>query len=336
MSIASCSSPTRGAQRGFTFLETTLVLAMTTLLAWVVERTFTSTTDADRHLAGVQKSTDRCQGLSYRIRELVSASRRLFGRDTIGEGYRDALQVDRVVPVSNLRLPVIDPVGRLVPDETGVPTTGNCLLFVGETDPAEVVVDATTGATRFIDMYRFVYVVPVVTGRFVTTRQPRTAARDLVIWRSTAYPSHTQILGLSSAAHREAAVSALVTSYGCRFAWDPSGAVDDSFFAMDEFGALATSPEADIEIEEDPDVSSVGSIVASGLQLAPSDTTRESYDRRAWMTSDLGWWPNGFETKIVGGSGSRKIWMRLTLEAPSGGPSTVVHASQVIASAHDL
>ena len=82
----------RTAEAGFTFLEIVLVLSMTSMLAWLVERTFTTTSQADRHIAAVQHATDKGQRLAYKLRELVSASRRLFGRDAIGADYLSALK----------------------------------------------------------------------------------------------------------------------------------------------------------------------------------------------------------------------------------------------------
>ena len=326
----------RTAEAGFTFLEIVLVLTMTSMLAWLVERTFTTTSQADRHIAAVQHATDKGQRLAYKLRELVSASRRLFGRDAVGADYLSALEIRRIPAAPDARLPLIDPLGDLVPDEVDQRLTGNSLFFVRESDPAEVVVDPVAGTVRYIDTYRFIYVYPADTPTIVSQKQPVTPARDLIVWRSETYPNYMQIIGLPTADQREHAVKELVNRFHYQYAWDPSGNVNDSFFAMDTFGAISASAETTFTILEDMNVSNVGSLVYVNLQLCPSDITRESYDRRAWMTRDNDWWPHGFETKIVGGSGSRKVWMRLTVEAPSVGAQTVVFASQLIASAHDL
>jgi hypothetical protein len=336
----STASPRSGKARrraaGFTFIEVTLVLAMTALLAWLVERTFVTTSDADQHVRATQHATDKGQRLAYKLRELVSASRRLFGRDATGEAYRQALEVVRVPPAPDVRLPIIDPTGDLAPDATDAKLTGNSLLFVRESDPAEVVVDPLLGTVRYIDTYRFIYVYPADTDVILVTKPPLTAARDIVVWRSETYPNYAQIIGLPTAAQRQEAVKELTARYGYQYAWDPSGPVTDSFFAMDALGAISAVAETDFTILEDMNVSNVGTLVYAGLQLAPSDITREHYDRRAWLSTDNDWWPHGFETKIVGSSGSRKVWMRLTVEARSVGSGSVVHASQLIASAHDL
>lgn len=321
---------------GFTFIEVTLVLGMTALLAWLVERTFVTTSDADRHVQAVQHATDKGQRLAYKLRELVSSSRRLFGRDATGQAYRDALEIVRVPVAPDARLPIIDPLGQLVPDEPDAKTTGNSLLFVRESDPAQVVVDAAAGTIRYIDTYRFIYVYTADTTTIVVTKAPLTAARDLIIWRSEVFPSYAQIIGLPTAQQREEAVKELTGRFGYQYAWDPSGDVDDSFYAMDALGAISAVPETTFTILEDVNVSNVGSLVYANLQLAPTDITRVSYDRKAWMTNENDWWPHGFETKIVGGSGARKVWMRLSVEARSVGTNSIVHASQLIASAHDL
>ncbi|MGE0193194.1 MAG: hypothetical protein AB7T63_14260 [Planctomycetota bacterium] len=336
MSTASGRRPRRASEAGFTFLEIVLVLTMTSMLAYLVERTFTTTSQADKHIAATQLATDKGQRLAYKLRELVSASRRLFGRDTVGADYLAALEIRRIPAAPDARLPIIDPLGDLVPDEIDQKLTGNSLFFVRESDPAEVVVDPVAGTVRYIDTYRFIYVYPADTPTVVTQKKPVTPARDLIVWRSETYPNYMQIIGLPTAAQRENAVKELVNRFHYQYAWDPSGNVGDSFYAMDTFGAISAVPEASFTILEDMNVSNVGSLVYAALQLCPSDITRQSYERRAWLTRDNDWWPHGFEVKIVGGSGSRKVWMRLTVEAPSVGAQTVVFASQLIASAHDL
>lgn len=339
MSTASrMRSPASARRRtcgGYSYLESILVLTMTALIAWVVERTMVTTSNANAQLEAVRACTDRGQRLAYELRDMVSSSRLLYGRDARGLAYLAACDRSRAFPAPEARLPLIDGTGLLVPDATGETKTGNVLLFVREADAAEVVVQISPRKTRLIDVYRMVCVYPTVTPNHVVKRRPLEFAWDLAIWRSQPYPSHAQIMDISNATERSNAIKDLVNQLGLDVAWDVDADADEAFFAMDSLGTIAGSPMTDHELPEDLNVSSAGYFVPRNLQLAP--TWANDYQRKAWMSDPAAsWTPHGLELKMVGPSGSRKIWMRLTVEAPAVGPSTAVHASQIVASSHDL
>jgi len=70
--------------------------------------------------------------------------------------------------------------------------------------------------------------------------------------------------------------------------------------------------------------------------LARTDAT--SHPRRSILTADdpATWVPDGFEVKIVGTSGSRKVWMHLVLETQSAKGRVASHVSTLIANTKDL
>ena len=107
MSTARARISRRG-QSGYSLIEIIMVLAIVALMAVVVERTLASSSEAERYLGAVRKSTERGERLAYEVREIVSASRKLFGNDTIGTGYFSALDLSRDAPITAGRLPTFD------------------------------------------------------------------------------------------------------------------------------------------------------------------------------------------------------------------------------------
>ena len=311
-----------------------MVLAILALMSFVVERTLASAQNADRWLGAVRKSTERGQRIAYHLREIVSASRKLFSNDTVGQGYLSALDLTRDAVAPGSRLPFIDEVGGLGPDAPGVPMTGNVLLFVREADAAPAVADPATQNIRFVDTYRFVAVYPHVASNYVITGPNQKLARDLVIWRSEPFPSYAQILEISNPTHRENVIKDLYNRFGYEFCWDSNNDVNSAFFAMDSLGGLAGTPTPGLTIAEDVAVSERGRLAYANVQLADSLST--DYHRRAVFTTDTNWSPDGFEVKIVGASGSRKVWMNLVVEVQATRDQVAVQPCTVIASTRDL
>lgn len=103
----------RRAESGYSLIEVIMVLSILALMSFVVERTLASTQNADRWLSAVRKSTERGQRIAYHLREIVSASRKLFGNDAVGQGYFNALDLTRDPIAPSSRLPMIDEIGSL-------------------------------------------------------------------------------------------------------------------------------------------------------------------------------------------------------------------------------
>lgn len=321
-------------QRGFTFLEVTVAMAVLTLIALVVERTLTSAKNNERYLTAIRRATEHGQKTCYDVFRSVSTSRKLFQDDPVGQAYLDALDLSRLPMASGSRLPLIDEIGELGPDEIASPMTGNLLFFVEETDPVPCVADGAAGRIRYVDTYRFVCVYRSPTTTSLVTGAP--PAHDLVVWRSIAYPSRAQLAAIEDADERQQVIVDLYDRYGHDTAWAPGSPSNAAFFALSATGVLASTPLATPTIEEDVDRTSLGRLVPSSVQLAPTDP--DSPHRQAVFTvDDPGVWePEGFEVKIAGASGSRKVWIHLVVESPAGAGRVAVHASTMIASARDL
>lgn len=341
----SSADPTPGCRntrqpmraRGYSALEVIIAVAIISLLTLVIERTLSTAHDTERYLGGIRKVTERGQRIAYELREVVSSSRKLYQGDATGLGYFDALDLyDPTPPISTMRLPMFDEVNGLGPDVADDPRTGNTLLFVRESDAAPAIADPATGKQRYIDTYRFVCIYIAETKRFILDDGNRQPARDLIFWRSIAYPSYGQIANISDPVERANVVKDLYERFGYEYAWDAGKDVDSAFFAIDGSGAMSTTPEAGLRIDLDMDMVERGKLVYANTQLARTDNA--SHPRRAIFTvDDPGVWkPDGLEVKIAGASGSRKVWVHLVIETQAAKGKVATHASTVISSTKDL
>ena len=336
MSIAERPAGTRARVGGFTMLEVMVTLIMIGVMASIVDQTIGSAHRAEQQLQAVRRATERSERLAYEILDEVNRSRKLFQGDVRGQGYLDALELIGSPLLPAARLPVFDELNPLGADDAGDPRTGNVLLFAVEAEAAETIADAATAKARSIDLYRFVCIYPSETQRILLPAAPRLPARDLVLWRSQRFPSHAQIMAVADLAERASVVSDLVNRYGCDFAWDANADADAAFYPIGVLGAVASSPAGSMRIEEDVDESEGGRTVYADVQL--SRTVLGDYYRRSLFTSDdpMNWTPDGFEIKIVGVSGARKVWYRLSMESPGGKDIVGVQSCTMIAGPRDM
>jgi hypothetical protein len=319
---------------GFTLLETLVSLPMVTLLGAAVNGTLGATTNADRYLRAVRKVTAEGEAVAYEIYDLVSASRRLFQADDVGNGYLDALDLGAEPLLAGARLGRIDETHPLLPDDAGDPRTGNVLLFAVESDPLPCLADEATGRLRYVDAYRFVCVYPRQTD--VRVMGAGAKAHDLCVWHSRPYPSAGQAGAIADLAERRSVVRDLVDRYGCTWLWDAGAAAPSAFYAADATGTVSSLPDPAPVIERDPLLGALGGrLVRHRVQLAP---TEDTWQRRAVLGADdpEDWQPNGFEVKMVGASGSRKVWIHLVVEADASRGEPAVQASSLIATTRDL
>ena len=336
MSTGDPSRRGRSRERGFTMFEVMVTLIIAGVMATIVEHTLGSAHRAEQQLKAVQRVTERSERMVYEILEEVNRSRMLFQGDARGTGYLDALDLTRDPMLPTARLPVFDEVNALAPDLPGDPRTGSILMFVLEAEAAEAMADAGTAKTRSIDLYRFVCIYPRETTRILLANSQMLPARDLVIWRSVLYPSHAQIAAIEDDDERDSVVADLVARYGCEHAWDSNAEVDSAFYSIGVLGALSQTPVNGIDIDEDLDASARGRLVYADVQLAR--TRSPDYYRNSRFTTDdpATWVPDGFEVKIVGVSGARKVWYRIAVESQASKDLAAVQACTMTASPRDM
>jgi len=322
-------------ERGYTLIEISVVLILLTSMSLIVERTLTSTNRADAYMGAMRRAKERSESASFRVYEAVSASRRLFENDTEGAGYLSALDLSRFSVAAGARLPSIDELHPLGPDRAGDPRTGNILLFVREVDPISACADVTQFPQRLIDVYHFVCCYPHQTSRNLITDN-LLHAKDLVIWYSIPFPSYKQISAISDPLEKQKILQILRETYGFDHLWDVCCPVDQAFFRINEAGVLSASPEVDFVIPEHPGISEGGLLEHYDAQLAPTDPSRRLRSGIFTTETATSWVPDGFEVKITGPSGHRKVWLHTVVETQALRGETAVHASTLIASVRDL
>lgn len=323
------------AMHGYTLLEISVVLVLLTAMSLIVERTLTSTNRADAYLSAIRRAKERSESASYKVYEAVSASRRLFEADAIGLGYLTALDLSGHPIAAGARLPRVDELSPLGPDRAGDPRTGNVLLFVREVDPVVASADLTKYPQRFIDVYHFVCCYPKQTDRHLITDETA-LAKDLVVWYSIPYPSYQQVSAVDDPDEQKKLLEVLRDTYGFDFAWDASSPVDQAFYRINENGQLASTPTLDFMIDEHPGLSEGGLLLHHDAQLAR--TAPDRHLCRGIFTTETAtqWVPDGFEVKVTGPSGHRKVWIHTVVETQALRGETAVHASTLIASVRDL
>ena len=266
-------------------------------------------------------------GLRYRID-------RLLGEGGFGQAYLAKLASSGAPILAGSRLPTFVEINPLGPDAVGTPMTGNILLFVRESDPAMCVAQASTKKMRYVDTYRFVCLYLTQSPKKLVTGTSSTL--DLVEWRSKGFPSYSQVTQISSSTEKTSVVKDLYTRYGYDYLWDSGAAVGAAFYAIDGTGTIAATPSTVSTIPEDMNVSLRGRYVRGNIAVARTDMT--SKPRQAIFSSEpvATWTPNGFEVKVVGPSGSRKVWIRLTVEQEAAKGRVPAQQTTVVATTRDL
>jgi hypothetical protein len=311
-----------------------IVLAIVSLTTLVIERTISSVTETERLMRAIRNTTERGQKAAYRLRDVVATSRRLFGDDAVGRGYLAKLADSAMPRLAGSRLPTFDETNPLGPDVVGDPRTGNVLLFVREADPVGCVADPATKKIRLIDTYRFICLY--------LSQSPRTVvsgglpALELVEWRSTVFASHGQTIAISDATERARVVADLYNRYGHDYLWDSTAAVDSAFYGIDGVGTIGAAPAILTSIPEDVNVSSRGRFVAGNMAVARTDMTSKPRQPVFTVEPVATWTPHGFEVKVAGPSGSRRVWIRLTVEQQASAGRVPAQQTTVVATTRDL
>jgi hypothetical protein len=310
---------------------TAILVGMATL---VVERTIGAATETERLMRAVRGTADEGPQVCYLMRDLVNRSRKLYGGDTIGNGYLANLDLSQDPMLPGTRLPVFDEVNPLGPDEVDDPRTGNALLFMREGDPAPCVANGPTKKIRQIDTYRFVCIYLTQSSRKLVQGGPD--ALDLVVWKSLAYPNYGQVVAISDTNERKEVVKDLYKRFEYTLLWDPNAPFATAFYAIDANGNVAATPTTLSKIPTDVAQTSRGLFVGRNIAIARTDAA--SRPRKSLFTSDLpaNWQPHGFETKVVGTSGARKVWLRLTVEQQAKPGVVPAQQTTVVANTRDM
>jgi type II secretory pathway pseudopilin PulG len=335
MSIADRLLPARGARaRGFTALEMVITTAIFGLTTLVIERTISSVTESERTMRAIRQTADRCQQVTYELRDAVAGARKLYQGDAVGNAYLAKLALPTAAPMlAGSRLPIFDETKSLGPDTDGSPKTGNVLLFVRDADPLPCTSVAATKKTALVDAYRFVCVYLTPTTRTLVTGGP--VSLDLAEWRSELFPSYAQVMAIPNATERAKVVKDLYDRFNVDYLWDLTKPVTSAFYAIDGVGNVGATPTSPTSIPEDLNVSERGHFVRANLGVARTDMTSKLRQPVFTVEAPATWTPHGFEVKIAAPSGARRVWLRLTIEQQAGKGRVPAHQTTIVANTRD-
>jgi hypothetical protein len=311
-----------------------IVVVIVGMMALVIERTVSSIIETERSLRAIRNTVERGQRALSNLRDGVATSRKLFQNDAVGTGYLGKLAFGSAPLLPGSRLPTFDEVNPLGPDAVGTPMTGNVLLFVREADPLPCIADPATKLVRTIDAYRLVCYYTTQSTKKVVAGGP--FSLDLVEWRSASFPSYAQVTAISDATQRTRVVKDLYNRFGRDFLWDPTAAVSSSFYGIDGVGTIAAAPTVVASIPEDLNVATGPRFVYANMAVARTDTTSKPRTPIFTVDDPATWTPNGFEVKVVGPSGARKVWLRLTVEQQASAGRVPAQETTAIVSTRDL
>lgn len=321
------------AQRGFSLVELTVVLAIVSGLLLIcysmIEQTVRATMFNESH-NDLAIMTQRAVNLMQL--EIVQ-SRAVFQEDAIGQGYRTALQIPAAIPRwMNTLLPMLQIDPTMAPDTgTGANRfTGNSLLVVRQLEPLSVMYDhdnnAGTPNVEFLaDRYRFEYF-------FLSPNAGRSFANsgftlDLIQSTSIEYADYFQLASLTPA-QIQRIVPAIIAA-GITRAWNPGQPIASAFYAMSgatdgAFDAPLVNPSIAIASNASLFPGLRGGRISGrmdySLAFVPASPAapyplRMPINVYAQSDASLPRFPAGFEVKITGPAGSRKVMTRVLLMA---------------------
>ncbi len=335
------SRPVAG-ERGVSVVEMLVVLFLMSIVGLMFFQLFTGTLRTTVMLESQADLTYLGQRAVNDIRSDLMQSRTVFQDNALGQAYEASLLMTGApAPLTGGKLPIVDVNGEIEPESAGDNLVGNRILMARQLNPEQVNVDhdsdgSTPNVDFLVDLYRFEYV-------YLAQRNERDFAGngyylDLVRAQSPVYADYFQLSGLN-ATLRGALQSALI-SRGVTTAWDPGQLPNNAFYSMTSAGGLTLQATHQI------DMSSAESMLPelAGGRISGKMTYSVGVEGTSVTSGDVpvsvlaesaSLFPSGFETLVVGASGSRKVFLRLVLMSEHSGKISG-HANEVVISNADF
>lgn len=339
-------------ERGVTLMEMMIVTAIFSVIFII---SYSLLEDTVKTSLFIEEHTDlpvySQRAINTIQRELLQTRVVFEGTATsFGPGYFSALTYPAQYPLlANSAMPVLNPVGTLVPDTAGTPFTGNCLLIARQLSPA-VVTGLTGGATLLVDRYQFelFYLTKRTTGQnFSGTGY----WIDAIQGKSAIYADYTQLTqwaallpGGTAAADKSRVASVLSTytevisglSAPTTKAWNSGVAAPSAFYTISGTLGFTTIAQPTIPLTTATSIARglAGGRVSGKMDYSvgfrPSGTTRfnlatditkpdgsiqvrDPIPKYAVFNSATPLFPSGLEFLMVGPAGSRRILSRIVL-----------------------
>ncbi len=340
-----------GSQRGMSLIEIIIVLAVVSVLLLIVYKLLEDAMHASMFAESHNDMTIMTQRVVNRLQSEIMQSRVAYQEDATGSAYRAALQLPASpAKWTDMLLPVFQTETTLDPDAGNGDDrrAGNSLLIVRQLEPLSVMYDndanpATPDVEFLADRYRFEY-------EYLVSNNARNFGGagfylDLMESRSFEYADYFQLKGLTSAQLKS--VVPKVQAAGISRAWDPGQVIDSAIYdlapaAAGAFGSALIKPQIAIAKTSTllPDIR--GGRISGKMDYsiaftptAPLKAFPIRYPMFFYAKADAAYpkFPAGFEVKIAGPSGHRKVGIRLVLMSNYGAGTVESQQGFVTASA---
>jgi len=323
----------RKREKGFSVMEMMIVVLLMSVVALIFYELLDGAMDLSLIVESHNDLITSGQRAINNIQTEVHQAKMLFQDNTLGNEYRNALDIPTSVPVwggtTTSKMPVFDDTGELVPDSGtgGSRRVGNCFLIARHLPPVSITYDAdndgTDDTTILADEYRFQFY-------YISTNTQRSFFflgyyLDLVEAKSDTYADYFQLSNLDatnpSGNTIQQQVAAKLFAQGVRQAWNPGQEIDSAFYGLVDGGVSGTpvqSPTIKMNAKSlFPEFRGgrVSGRIDYSIAFVPELPTPPFAvkDRIPLYAQQDGDFPGGLEFLVVGPSGSRKVLSRLVL-----------------------
>jgi hypothetical protein len=300
---------------GMSLVEAIVSITILSFLLLVILQSTTTVSDSTTAIESYNLVLVETQKAVSQMHEDVATARKIFENDALGQTYVKFVDYGTHPLAATALLPIIQPLGEFTLDAVGDRRTGNILMVVGEMSPYSFTAPSN-GKTYRISVFRLIcYYVsdrgfPVANGlsRF-----------DLVRWESEAFVDYVALSNLPplELTARSEMVVDMVTNGGIHYAWDPTQLADAAFFKLDTDVAPVTVGAMPIPASRVNERVPKGyyawrnAALASNNGIVNSEASVPKFTQP--IPAGIGF-PHGFEVKVVGPSGARKIKVRVVAE----------------------
>jgi prepilin-type N-terminal cleavage/methylation domain-containing protein len=145
--------PGSGAQRGFTLVETIIVLTVLVFLVSVMANLIINTSNTQKYIEQMARCTEVNQEIINDLRGEILTTVTLFESGTVGDGYFKSLIFDATSPpLGSSGLATLIPNDTFQKETVSGALAGNVLMFAGQARTDEFT--CASGNTYRIDIYR--------------------------------------------------------------------------------------------------------------------------------------------------------------------------------------
>lgn len=301
----------RGAS-GMSLVEAMVSLSILSFLLLIILQSTNTVSDATTSIESYNTVMVETQKVVSLMHEDVATARKIFEADALGQSYVARVSYGPFPLAATSLLPLVEPLGEFTRDVAGNRRTGNILLVVGEMSPYTFTAPSNGKAYR-ISIFRLICYYVSSRGSPVARGLSRF---DLVRWESEAFADYVALAAISDVTARGELVSNMVAIGGINYAWDPTQLADAAFYKLT--ADVAVAPTA-IAIPGSPKTGRVqkGFYAWRNAALAVNNGivgTEASVPKFALPDNTGIGFPHGFEVKVVGPSGARKIKVRVVAE----------------------